>query len=77
MIGKLDRLARSTGDLLDIADTIAKAGAGSQSLPEPWADTTSSAGRMVLTVFAGIAEFERALIRERTGTGRTAAMNAE
>lgn len=74
VIWKLDRLARSTRDLLDIADVIAKAGAGLKSLSEPWADTTSPAGRMVLTVFAGIAEFERELIRERTGTGRTAAM---
>jgi DNA invertase Pin-like site-specific DNA recombinase len=74
VIWKLDRLARSTRDLLDIADAIAKAGAGLKSLSEPWADTTSAAGRMVLTVFAGIAEFERELIRERTGTGRTAAM---
>ena len=74
IIWKLDRLARSTRDLLDIADAIAKAGAGLKSLSEPWADTTSAAGRMVLTVFAGIAEFERALILERTGTGRSAAM---
>jgi DNA invertase Pin-like site-specific DNA recombinase len=74
VIWKLDRLARSTRDLLDIADAIAKAEVGLKSLSEPWADTTSPAGRMVLTVFAGIAEFERELIRERTGTGRTAAM---
>ncbi len=74
VIWKLDRLARSTRDLLEIADTIAKAGAGLKSLSEPWADTTSPAGRMVLTVFAGIAEFERELIRERTGNGRVAAM---
>jgi DNA invertase Pin-like site-specific DNA recombinase len=74
VVWKLDRLARSTRDLLEIADTIDKAGAGLKSLCEPWADTTSPAGRMVLTVFAGIAEFERELIRERTGTGRIAAM---
>jgi DNA invertase Pin-like site-specific DNA recombinase len=48
-------------------------GAGLKSLSEPWADTTTHAGRMILTVFAGIAEFERDLIRERTSTGRTAA----
>jgi DNA invertase Pin-like site-specific DNA recombinase len=74
IIWKLDRLARSTRDLLDIAVTIGKAGAGLKSLSEPWADTTTAAGRMVLTVFAGIAEFERELIRERTGTGRIAAL---
>ena len=73
IVWKLDRLARSTRDLLEISDTIAQAGAGLKSLSEPWADTTSPAGRMVLTVFAGLAEFERELIKERTGTGRIAA----
>src|SRR5436305_1705629 len=47
--------------------------AGLQSLEEPWADTTTPAGRMVLTMFAGVAEFERALIRHRTDEGRQAA----
>lgn len=74
VVWKLDRLARSTRHLLDIADTIEHAGAGLRSLSEPWADTTSPAGRMVLTVFAGIAEFERSLIRERTESGRKAAL---
>jgi DNA invertase Pin-like site-specific DNA recombinase len=74
VVWKLDRLARSTRDLLEIADTIDKAGAGLKSLSEPWADTTSPSGRMVLTVFAGIAEFERELIKERTSTGRIAAL---
>jgi DNA invertase Pin-like site-specific DNA recombinase len=73
IVWKLDRLARSTRDLLEISDTIAQAGAGLKSLSEPWADTTSPAGRMVLTVFAGLAEFERELIKERTGTGRITA----
>ena len=45
-----------------------------RSLAEPWADTTTPAGRMVLTVFAGIAEFERSLIIDRTKTGLKAAM---
>ena len=74
VIWKLDRLARSTRDRLEISDEIAQAGAGLKSLSEPWADTTTPAGRMVLTVFAGLAEFERELIRERTGAGRIAAM---
>lgn len=73
IVCKLDRLARSTRDLLDIAEVISRAGAGLRSLGEPWADTSSPSGRMILTVFAGIAEFERALIRERTGAGRVAA----
>ena len=72
-VTRLDRLARSTRDLLDIAERIRNCGAGLRSLAEPWADTTSPAGRMVMTVFAGIAEFERSLILERTRTGREAA----
>ena len=73
VVYRLDRLARSTRDLLEIAEQLRDIGAGLRSLGEPWADTTSPAGRMVLTVFAGIAEFERALIHERTGNGRAAA----
>lgn len=73
VVTRLDRLARSTRDLLDIAELIKEAEAGLRSLGEPWADTTSPAGRMVLTVFAGIAEFERALLHQRTGAGRAAA----
>ena len=73
IVYRLDRLARSTRDLLEIAEQLKEADAGLRSLSEPWADTTSPAGRMVLTVFAGIAEFERALIHERTGAGRAAA----
>jgi DNA invertase Pin-like site-specific DNA recombinase len=72
-VTKLDRLARSTRDLLDIAETIRLAGAGLKSLSEPWADTTSPSGKMVLTVFSGMAEFEKELILERTSTGRHAA----
>jgi DNA invertase Pin-like site-specific DNA recombinase len=73
VVTRLDRLARSTRDLLDIAERLNDVGAGLRSLAEPWADTTSPAGRMVLTVFAGIAEFERALIHQRTSPGRVAA----
>ncbi len=73
VVARLDRLARSTRDLLEIAEQLKDAGAGLRSLAEPWADTTSPAGRMVLTVFAGIAEFERALIHQRTSAGRTQA----
>jgi DNA invertase Pin-like site-specific DNA recombinase len=72
-VTRLDRLARSTRDLLEIAERIKEAGAGLRSLAEPWADTTTPAGRMVLTVFAGIADFERSLIVERTSAGRIAA----
>lgn len=72
-VTRLDRLARSTRDLLEIAERIKEVGAGLRSLAEPWADTTTPAGRMVLTVFAGIADFERSLIVERTSAGRIAA----
>jgi DNA invertase Pin-like site-specific DNA recombinase len=54
-------------------ETIRDADARFQSISEPWADTTTAAGKMIMTVFAGIAEFERDLIRERTGAGREAA----
>ena len=73
-VTRLDRLARSTSDLLHIAERINNSGAGLCSLAEPWADTTSPAGRMVLTIFAGIADFERSLIGERTSAGRAAAL---
>ena len=72
-VTRLDRLARSSRDLLDIAASMQAVGAGLRSMAEPWADTTTSAGRMVLTVFAGIAEFERSLIIDRTRSGREAA----
>ena len=54
-------------------ETMDEAGGKFQSLSEPWANTTTHAGKMIMTVFAGIAEFERDLIRERTGAGRDAA----
>ena len=73
VVTRLDRLARSTSELLRIAETVEEKNAGLQSIAEPWADTTTPAGRMVLTVFAGIAEFERSLIATRTEEGRRAA----
>lgn len=75
VVWKLDRLARSTRDLLEFVETIRTADASFQSLSEPWADTTTHAGKMIMTVFAGIAEFERDLIRERTSAGRAAAQH--
>ena len=65
VVWQLDRLARSTRDLLELVERIHTAGARFQSLTEPWADTTSHVGKFILTVFAGLAEFERDLIRER------------
>src|SRR5271165_1946416 len=73
VVWKLDRLARSTRDLLETMEIIREAGGRFLSISEPWADTTSHSGKMIMTIFAGIAEFERDLIRERTGAGRDAA----
>lgn len=70
LVTRLDRLARSTRDLLNVLDAITKAGAGFKSLGDTWADTTTPHGRLMLTVLGGLAEFERELIRARTGEGR-------
>ena len=73
VVTRLDRLARSTRDLLNILDAIANAGATFKSLADAWADTTTPHGRLMLTVLGGLAEFERELIRARTGEGRARA----
>src|SRR4030088_2188711 len=70
MVTRLDRLARSTRDLLNVLDAVAKQGAGFKSLVDTWADTTTPHGRLMLTILGGLAEFERELIRARTGDGR-------
>jgi DNA invertase Pin-like site-specific DNA recombinase len=70
VVTRLDRLARSTRDLLNLLNDIAKKGAGFKSLRDTWADTTTAHGRLMLTVLGGLAEFERELIRTRTGEGR-------
>lgn len=70
LVTRLDRLARSTRDLLNMLDAIGKAGAGFVSLGDVWADTTTAHGRLMLTVLGGLAEFERELIRSRTSEGR-------
>ena len=69
-VTRLDRLARSTRDLLNVLATIAERNAGFRSLKDTWADTTTPHGRLMLTVLGGLAEFERELIRARTGEGR-------
>lgn len=70
VICRLDRLARSTRDLLNILGLVAERGAAFRSLSDVWADTTTPHGRLMLTVLAGLAEFERELIRTRTSEGR-------
>ena len=74
MVSRLDRLARSTRDLVNILDALTKRGAAFRSLGDSWADTTTPHGRLMLTVLGGLAEFERELIRARTGEGRTRAV---
>ncbi len=74
LITRLDRLARSTRDLLNILAGFAESGVGFRSLNDAWADTTTPHGRLMLTVLGGLAEFERELIRARTGEGRAKAM---
>jgi DNA invertase Pin-like site-specific DNA recombinase len=70
VVTRLDRLARSTRDLLNVIAAVTERGAGFKSLKDAWADTTSAHGRLMLTVLGGLAEFERELIRARTGEGR-------
>jgi DNA invertase Pin-like site-specific DNA recombinase len=70
LVTKLDRLARSTGDLLNTLATISDKGASFKSLGDPWADTTTPHGKLMITVLGGLAEFERHLILARTDEGR-------
>jgi DNA invertase Pin-like site-specific DNA recombinase len=70
VVTMLDRLARSTRDLLNLLGTVGEKEAGFKSLRDTWANTTTAHGRMMLTVLGGLAEFERELIRARTGEGR-------
>jgi DNA invertase Pin-like site-specific DNA recombinase len=74
IVTRLDRLARSSRDLLNVIKQVGDAGATFKSLKDTWADTTTAHGRLILTVLAGLAEFERELIVERTGEGRNRAM---
>jgi DNA invertase Pin-like site-specific DNA recombinase len=73
MVTRLDRLARSTRDLLNTLAAITAKEAGFRSLADVWADSTTAHGRLMLTVLGGLAEFERELIRARTGEGRARA----
>jgi len=73
VVYKLDRLARSTRDLLNTLAAVGEAGATFKSLCDSWADTTTPHGRLMLTLLGGLAEFERHLILARTSEGRTRA----
>ena len=70
MVTRLDRLARSTRDLLNTLATITAKKAGFRSLGDARANTTTAHGRLMLTVLGGLAEFERDLLRTRTSEGR-------
>jgi DNA invertase Pin-like site-specific DNA recombinase len=74
VVTRIDRLARSTFDLFAIVKQIAEAGGRFRSLAEPWADTGTSTGRLMLAVLGGLADVERDLIRTRTAEGRSRAM---
>jgi DNA invertase Pin-like site-specific DNA recombinase len=73
LVTRLDRLARSTRDLLNTLDAIAAKGAQFRSLGDVWADTTTAHGRLIVTVLAGLAEFQRELIVSTTSEGRVRA----
>jgi DNA invertase Pin-like site-specific DNA recombinase len=70
VVTRLDRLARSTRDLLNVLGAVADKSAAFKSLRDAWADTTTPHGRLMLTVLGGLAEFERELIRSRSSEGR-------
>src|SRR5262249_42376226 len=70
LVTRLDRLARSTRDLLNVLDNVSKAGAKFRSLADAWADTSTMHGELMITILAGLATFERHLIRARTDEGR-------
>ncbi len=70
VVTRLDRLARSTSDLLKIVNGLEVKGSRLKSLAEPWADTTTPSGKLMLTIMGGLAELERSLIVERTSEGR-------
>src|ERR1700722_10221143 len=72
-VTRIDRLARSTIDLFAIVKEIVDAGGQFRSLAEPWADTATGTGRLMIAVLGGLADVERDLIRTRTAEGRSRA----
>jgi DNA invertase Pin-like site-specific DNA recombinase len=76
IVTRLDRLGRSVRELLNLLAEFEQRGVGFKSLGDPWCDTTTAHGRLMLTVLGGLAEFERSLIIARTSEGRERAMKA-
>jgi DNA invertase Pin-like site-specific DNA recombinase len=74
VVSRLDRLARSSRDLLNILHEISEKKAAFRSIHDVWADTSTSHGKLIVTVLAGLSEFERSLIKARTGEGRERAL---
>ena len=70
LVTRLDRLARSTRDLLNVLAMVSEKQAGFRSLADPMIDTTSPHGKLILAVLGALAEFERSMILARTGEGR-------
>ena len=75
LVNELTRLSRSTKDLFAIVEIIEKKGAGIKSLKESWLDTTTPQGKLMFTIFAGLSQFERDLIAQRTKEGLQSAKN--
>jgi len=75
LVTRLDRLARSTRDLLNVLATISDRGAGFRSLADAMIDTTSPHGKLILAVLGALAELERSMILARTADGRKRAMD--
>jgi DNA invertase Pin-like site-specific DNA recombinase len=76
VVTRLDRLARSTRDLLNVLDQVTTAGASFKSLADAWCDTTTAHGKLLIAILGGLAEFERSLILARTKTGIERARDA-
>jgi DNA invertase Pin-like site-specific DNA recombinase len=70
LVTRLDRLARSTRDLLNVLASVSEKGAGFRSLADAMIDTTSPHGKLIIAVLGALAEFERSMILARTADGR-------
>jgi DNA invertase Pin-like site-specific DNA recombinase len=73
VVSELTRISRSTKELIEVVETFNKIGAEIKSLKESWLDTTTAHGKLLFTIFAGLTQFERDLISERTRAGLEAA----